>query len=468
MQNVLPCGRGLSVVKISVFVEGTLLGALGVLAFLDSSHTIQIFGSDIPGFALLMAIILGLALPLRRDVQERRLARRLFMLFSFVLSYAGLTIFLSDRTFSAELGYPLILAFLAMIVPYKLTGLIRSVRLKPRQSIFRFSLVITLSMIIYAVKRQMDPSVSSQLESPLGGAAVVHVALLLTLAAYFACAKSGYRRGPALVLVALTIGLIILTGSRAGLASALLLSSFMVLGMRRPGRSIVALVFIGSVFVALLRVLPTDRFSSFNDEGRGVNTSTGLHFLTDSVNNLIFGVGSGRVWPWYKYEEGALAFDRVSHFAYTQFGYLLTNPHSVFLGTIVELGLIGFIPMSLMFVAIFREYVRIRHLPGNDFVSILFLGILCSLPSFLVDYYLYKNFPTTFIWWYFVFFALTLSAQTYSHLDGPSAQQTEHGQRFADAGSDEGGKQVQPPLTGIGFEAASGVKKPSGSSQVTD
>jgi hypothetical protein len=434
MQYVLPCGRGLSVIKISVFVEGTLLGALGVLAFLDSNHTIQIFGHDIPAFALLMAIILGLALPLRPDAQERRLARRLFMLFSFVLSYAGLTIFLSDRTFSADFGYPLILAFLAMIVPYKLTGLIRSVRMKPRQNIFRFSLVITLSMIIYAVKTQTGTSVSVQLESPLGGAAVVHVALLLTLAAYFACAKSGYRRGLALVLVALTIALIILTGSRAGLGSALLLGFLMVLDARRPGRSIVALVFIGSVFVFLLRVLPTDRFSTLNDEGRGVNMSTSLHFLADSVNNVIFGVGSGRVWPWYKYEEGALAFNQVTHFAYTQFGYLLTNPHSVFLGTIVELGLIGFIPMSLMFVAIFREYLRIRHLPGNDFLAILFLGILCTLPSFLFDDYLYKNFPTTFIWWYFVFFALTLSAQTHSHLDGLPAQQTEHGHRFADGG----------------------------------
>jgi hypothetical protein len=425
-------------VKLSA-VEGILLGDLGALAFIWSDHTHQVYGIDVQVFALLMVVSLGLIMPLRPKVQDRRLARRPFKLFSFILLYATLTVFTgSQRNVSTQtLVSPLVLAFLAMVVPYKLTGLIESIRTKPQQSIFRLSLLITVSLSIYATKVQSDTTASSRLASPLGGASVVHVGLLLTLAAYIACAKSGYRRVLSLGLAVLTITLIILTGSRAGVASALLLGFLMTLDARHPGRSAAVFASTGVVFTALLKILPANRFDSAVDTLRGDNLLSALHLLhNSSVANIIFGLGSGRVWPWYGYENGSINFApnglsinfAPNGLVPTDFGYLLTNPHSVILGTMVELGLVGFTALLLIFLAIFRGYRNSKRLPDSDFLSTLFLGILCTLPSFVVDYYLYKNFPSAFIWWYFVFFALTLSGYTQGHLDKLQEQQISQNQ----------------------------------------
>jgi len=404
-------------VKISVLVEAILLGALSVLAFIGSRHTIQIFGIEIPGFVLLMVVVLGLIIPLRREVQDRNLARQPFILFSFILLYAALTIFTGgERSLSTQIFiFPLVLAFLAMVVPYKLTALIGSIRKRPQQSIFRFSVLITVSLSTYAVRLHLDDVADSRLASPLGGAADVHVGLLLTLAAYVACAKSGYRRILSLSLAAITIALIILTGSRAGLASALILSFLMALDARRPGRSVTIFASLGVVFVALLQILPTDRFGSAQDTARGDNLLSGLHILDgSSMSNVIFGQGSGRVWPWYGYENGSIDFDRTG-LVQTDFGYLLTNPHSVILGTLVELGIVGLTALLLIFFVILRGYRNSKRFRDRDFLSTLFLGILWTLPSFTLNYYLFKGFPGAFIWWYFVFFALTLSGHEMSH-----------------------------------------------------
>lgn len=415
-------------VKISVIVEGILLGTLGVLAFIGSRHVIPIYGIDIPFFVLLMLAVLLLIMPLRRGVQHRRLALRPFRLFSLILLYAAFTLFMgSPRRFSAEIYvFPLVLSFLAMVVPYKLTGLIESIRTTPQQSIFRFSLLVTMSLSIYAVLVEYDSVRSNRLESTLGGAADVHVSLLLTLGAYFACAKSGYRRILSLGLAALTIALIILTGSRAGVASALVFILLMAFDARRPGRSLAVSAFMGAVFVAFLQILPTDRLGVVGDVARGNNLLSGFHILDgSSMVNVVFGQGSGRVWPWYGYEDGSINFDATG-LVQTDYGYLLTNPHSVFLGTLLELGLVGFIALLLILFAIFRGYRNSTRLPGSSFLSTLFLGILCTLPSFAVNYYLFKGFPGAFIWWYFVFFALTLSGHAQSLFDKLQEQQNSH------------------------------------------
>lgn len=401
--------------RIPNIAEGVLFGAFAVMLSIDSRTTTEIFSTTaVPRFALIIVVVLGLLLPIRLRSGSERVARRVFICFSLVLLYGAATTFVGDLRFDPQVVFfPLVLSFLAMAGPYRLSGLVCLDEQHAKPIMFLFSLLVTTNMALFALKFQLgDGAASHRLCTYLGGPSVVHVALLLTLTTYFACVKSRYRPQISMVLIALTIALIILTGSRAGLLSAFGLCVFMVLDMRRPARSASVLLFLATVFGGLLQILPADRFQTMEDANRSGNLETGMRILTSSTMNLIFGVGSGRVWPWYGYEHDLISYDSTSAFVPTEFGYsALTNPHSVVLGTLVELGFVGLVPLLSVFLMIFKAFRDSLRSPGGEFPSTLLMGILCTIPSFFFDYYLYKNFPLSFMWWYFVFFALRIHSR---------------------------------------------------------
>ena len=381
---------------------------VGLFAFVPSRARMPVFGLPTPLFAVGSALIILAVLPLPLAGGDRRALRRPAILFTAVLMYATAGVLLRQPPFPLPIYIlPLVLAFLAMFTAYELATKSVTLGHNPAAAAFRFSSIITASMVYFAVYRPAY-AIDGRLATPLGGAADVHVALCLTMAAYFGCARVGYRRWPSLFLAGTTLVIVILTGSRAGFATAIAITALVALDVRRPARSASLLALYGTVLVIALRMMPSDRLGQLNDVNRQGNFDTSMYYLHHaSFLQLIFGTGSGSVWPWFGFEQGFLSIDSSGLIA-TPYGEALANPHSVILGTLVELGVVGFALTLWAILSVLKHILIVWRSKSDPFAFYLLLGIVCTLPSFAVNYYLFKGFPVAAVWWYFSFLAIRL------------------------------------------------------------
>lgn len=259
--------------------------------------------------------------------------------------------------------------------------------------------------------RVLNNSGTHRLSSALGGAAVVHVALFLCAAIFVAAALDGYRRRTSWVLAVVSIALALASGSRAGLIDLALVSLVGVLWLvpRHLVRRAVLWLLGGSLaLVAVISIFPsTRRMLSFSDPLRVMNMETALQAWTASTHSLLLGVGSGRLWPWMAFEGGLVPIPYRGIGA-TEFGVALTNPHSIFLSMLVELGPFAMIPLLVMFAS--PVLSLFRHPPRQRSVLVVQLALVCLLPSFFLDYYLFKNHAVSFWWWLVVAAGLGLQA----------------------------------------------------------
>lgn len=272
--------------------------------------------------------------------------------------------------------------------------------------------------------RVLNNSWTHRLSTAFGGAAVIHVALFLCAAVFVAAALDGHRRRTSWVLAVVSIALALASGSRAGLVDLALVSLVGVLWLvpRHLLRPAVLWLLGGALALAgVISIFPsTRRMLSFSDPLRVLNMQTALHAWTGSTHSLLLGVGSGRLWPWMAFEGGLV---RIPYrgIGPTEFGTALTNPHSIFLATLVELGPLALVPLLVllgsMAVALFRKPPRDRG------VLVVHLVLVCCLPSFFLDYYLFKNHAVSFWWWLVVavFLGLHQPAQRRSSGDGVQA-----------------------------------------------
>jgi len=340
----------------------------------------------------------------------------LFWLFGFVILYAILGVLFNDLYINKTLIItPLITAFFAMIIPFSFSKLHTNKLADYKKNIFNVSLIITLSVVFYALIQYSGFHITGRLNTPIGGSAVLHTVLLLTLAVYMANIKVNYKKVLSILLFVITMLLIVLTGSRTGFFLMIMFVLFILVDLKRPVKTIGISIILISIFLIIFQFLPTDRYANFESGAREINTETSINILKESTYTALFGKGSGQIWPWFAYEEGFTNTD-LSQLIYTQYGYILPNPHSVFMGAFVELGLIGLVPLIIIIVFIILKAWLQSVRQNNTFLSTIFIGILCTIPAFALDYYLFKNFPVSAIWWYFVFSAVSI---TYSKVKTP-------------------------------------------------
>lgn len=259
--------------------------------------------------------------------------------------------------------------------------------------------------------RVLNNSWTHRLSTAFGGAAVIHVALFLCAAVFVAAALDGYRRRTSWVLAVVSIVLALASGSRAGLVDLALVSLVGVLWLvpRHLLRRAVLWLLGGALALAgAISIFPsTRRMLSFSDPLRVLNMETALHAWTGSTHSLLLGVGSGRLWPWMAFEGGLVPIPYRGIGA-TEFGVALTNPHSIFLSMVVELGVFALIPLLVMFASLVLSLFR--HPPRQPSVLVVHLVLVCLIPSFFLDYYLFKNYAVSFLWWLVVAFGLGLEA----------------------------------------------------------
>lgn len=244
---------------------------------------------------------------------------------------------------------------------------------------------------------------SARLATGMGGSAVVHVPLLLATGVLFSAFEARYRRWPSLLLVGLGALAILLTGSRAGVACLALAALVVVLHNVRGHRSRIVWGAIGgAVLVAgmLVAVVPgLRRLLNPTDELRAQNLHTALDVWASSPYHVLFGVGSGRLWPWFVFDAHQFR-SPWRGVMLTQWGYALNSAHSTFLQVLVELGLVGLgVLVIALLVPVISAVGRVacggRARPDD----IALIALVATVPAFFLDTYLLKNYGASLWWW---------------------------------------------------------------------
>lgn len=241
---------------------------------------------------------------------------------------------------------------------------------------------------------------SMRLSPGMGGAAVIYMALLPAFAVLLSCALDGHHRLFSAIGAGLAGVAIVLSGSRAGLLCfALFLGAVLVGQIRRgtlPGWVKVAGAAGGAVLAAVIAFVPEGRrLLSTTDVLREINVTAAWRAWTQSWSTVVFGQGSGRVWPWYSFEAGF--FGKMPRLVHTQWGDALPHPHSTVLMVAVELGVVGLVLLACFFGALIWAFVRTRAWGKATFLVVA--SIVAGLPGLLFDTFLFKNLTIAFWWW---------------------------------------------------------------------
>lgn len=300
-----------------------------------------------------------------------------------------------------DLVMPTIMALLALAAAASLVAVMPA-RLRLRQ-LWVASAVLVATTYLSWPRRIGE---SDRLSAGIGGAAVIFSALLLTLAMFLASYRAGLWRVASLVGAGMSALAIVLSGSRSGLICLVVFIVVAFAGLvakrtlpRPVAWGIGALV---AVLGALLVLIPeAQRLLSFSDELRQINLRASWVAWTESWHSLLLGQGSGRVWPWYLYESTELPI--VPRIVTTTWGEALPHAHSTFLAVLVELGLVGFVVLAVMLVGVGRILVVGKRWGRPSFL--VAAAIVATIPGWLFDTFLIKNFPLA-LWWWFVLIAV--------------------------------------------------------------
>lgn len=315
---------------------------------------------------------------------------------------------------------PLIQAVLAMVA-----GIVIALA-TPASWVHRQLFALGILIIAISVRGQYvaftDARPSSRLDTPIGGAAVYHVVLVLVLAVFVGLAWERRRTALNALLAVVVVGLIVATGSRAGLiTTTLLLVALAVRWVAARNRNatstgsrtvprwavpvtlagLVAAVGVGASMVGgeALRLL------AYGDTLRLTNAETAVRIFTSSPTNVLLGAGQGMVWPWFASEGGHVPVAEQG-LVQTPYGMVITNPHSVYIGTLAELGLAGFLLLVVLLGTV--VWAAWRASAENPVRLTVLTALGCTLVSFAFDYYLLKNFSLSLLWWFFLATALRL------------------------------------------------------------
>jgi O-antigen ligase len=222
---------------------------------------------------------------------------------------------------------------------------------------FRFivAAVTTMIALVYALATVVAPRLGfrggvevgfgeARLTGPIGNAAIIYVIFLPAAAYWLSKVRHGSRR--AWFGVSINILGLILTFSRAAVLSLALWLVWVVLlspGISLSRKAVVVLLTILVVF-ALSLIWSSELVSrlTLTEDPRLDTSVAGLRAFSDSP---IWGHGFSHMWPWWQRHgelgAGLLANRREGLFAYTPYGWVLWNPHSLVALVGAETGILG-------------------------------------------------------------------------------------------------------------------------------
>jgi O-antigen ligase len=422
------------------FVEWIWWPLFLVWAFLPATRTpvVRIAGVETTLKEALLASSALFTVPwiIRHRIRYARAFRWSYLPFSLLVVFALSSMFLTGNyrhPYAEYIALPAFLAWCAMSLAFALVCSLPPDKIEGLA--YRLSTAIAIIALVYIYVTLFPPGdyrrfarVSetfglTRLAGPLG-LSMSLPAVMVPALAYFASESRGRTYSPfALLMTLILTGVILLGGSRAGFLALLVvvLSTFL-------GRlSVLARVFLGAsivgVTVLVFQLVSAERYLDFQDNIRMETYTTAVRAWTDSAFSLIFGQGYGSIWEhWYLVETELVTRQEIRPlmFHMTDFGRVVTIPHSTYFQILAELGLLG---IGLLAIAIGSQLIPVyrRNMtygPGLRLAP----GMAASLIVLLFDTILFKTFRLASIWWVFFFImAADVSMQAKSAARQPSA-----------------------------------------------
>lgn len=376
---------------------------------------------DLVLYAGITLVCLPWTLRTVRDIT--RLGRWLLYVFMALLAYAFVSslvtlapTILGMRIDRAYLVMPNVAAFLALLAGVSIVAVMPA-RLRAAQLWWGAAVLVVTSYATWPAQTDLQGSV--RFSTSMGGAAVIYIALLITAAIFIGAAFAGVHRWVSVIGAALSVAAILFSGSRAGLICFAIFVAILVVGQFRRGRiprvlwwalgGVVAVLSVTMLVVPELR-----RMLSLDDPVRVTNLTAAMTAWGESWQTMLFGQGSGRVWPWYTFE--ARYFGGPPLLIDTPWGDVLVHPHSTFLVVLVELGLVGLVVWLAFVVLLVRGLLNARE--QGKAVYLVMAAIVAGIPGFLFDTYLFKNLTIAFWWW-----AVLISVVGFGSLAKPTTEQ---------------------------------------------
>lgn len=314
---------------------------------------------------------------------------------------------------------PLVEAAAAILSAWLLVAATRPGALRGR--LFAVCALMLACGVIGELRALTDRRIDSRLDTGLGGAATIPVVFVLVTATLLGLAASGYRRRAAGALAAAAMIELLLTGSRSG---AIMLVLLLLLGaagwwaagrrsLRDTGRGLAIAGGVVAVGAALTYFVPElRRIFHTTDPSREQNALTAWGIVTQDWHRVLFGMGTGVIWPWYASDAHVLPDQVPKPWTWVSVpysdGFLLQSPHSLLLGVFVELGLVGLLILAVLLGLLALAAWRVRRRPLQ---GMMLAGVVATFAAFPFDHYLLRNFGVSWMWWFFVFGALALAAE---------------------------------------------------------
>ncbi len=369
---------------------------------------------------LILTSVIYLIFLIKYSLQKetKKCSNQTFIFYIFILlGYAMLSILWSDmnKLNKTAMFYTLTVTTFSIVLSY---SVIYSRSIENSYNMLR-QLTIALALIsaLYVAESffSLGLRTSSQyydfgierVRGPLFGSSTGHFILLpalgFSILSIIIAKNHGTRTRWIICSFFLIIALIAL-GSRASIITCSIFVFLMLLNVETLKRKLLLFLLVSAITIpSILFVFSkasTDRLKYLEDTSRKETYVAALNEIKDrDMISVIFGKGYGSVWAWYIPDsENARATGQYSF--YTQYGRLLYHPHSTPLLLIVELGIIGL----FFFIAIiyYIAHGSLRNVRYN-YISIFRSSIIASCFAMLVDYFLFKNWLLSTIWWIYVF-----------------------------------------------------------------
>lgn len=368
---------------------------------------ISVLGKQISYADILLVLITVILFPLFFKKQPfTKSAYKSVKYLYFILIYAFIsTIWVSYDISYWYIFYQLALTFIVVSIPYLISKITNDKHIDYHKLISNFSIVLSIILFSYILRQDEN----ERLNGYLGGAAILCVVMIPVLSVHFHNLLNKKRIISSFIGFFVTLISLFLTESRVGLVMLVLF--LVVTVFRKPSLKRWSLT-IGLSLIFIFTIsqnISTERYSAvFVDNERRTLLETAWAWGTHSTPALIFGNGYGSIWQWAAFEQGSLPMFNFPWHP-TEHGYILFHAHSIFNQLFAELGLIGTI-LFVFFVYIIIRETWISWRNKNELKTNILIAIICTLPTFITDLLLFRNWEVSIIWLFYVFTALNYPA----------------------------------------------------------
>lgn len=390
----------------TTYAEILFLMILMAIGLLPIPNT-ELFGIPISLRELIIPVSSFVLLPVLLTKRENnKSAFFVFVCFLFIAMWALFSMTWSDVFLKEDQYFVLLMTISTIFLAYIASNMTFRVNIKWENVVTRLALFLTFIFFVYGVNNLLGTDTTNtlginRLKGYLGGAAVIHIIMLPVIAVHLANIRN--KRNPhgiSTIALILTVFSVFLTGSRAGVATMILM--FLIIALRKLSlKKIIILISSSAIgYLILNSFMDLSRFTNFSDPARSATNENGMSIVFQDLQSFLFGQGFGDVWSWYRAEMLGYI-----HFGNNFDGYTLFHPHSLFLQIFVELGFVSLIPFLFILGVIIRKFFSLSKMSSTLQIYLL-IAIVCTLPSTFTDLYIFRNWESSFIWLTFLFIAL--------------------------------------------------------------